>query len=100
MRRVLALYGKPNDPDHFRRYYEETHIPIARKLPGLKGIRWAFDVEGLGGESPYFCVCELDFESAEALQAAVASPEGQATVADVPNYASGGLTLVHYDVRD
>ena len=100
MRRVLALYGMPQDPEHFRRYYEETHIPLARKIPGMKGLRWSFNVEGLMGESPFFCVCELDFESAESLEAAVASPDGQATAGDVPNYATGGVTLVHYDVGD
>ena len=98
MHRVLALYGMPKDPEHFRRYYEETHIPLARKLPGLKGFRWSFDVQGLMGESPYFCVGELDFDSAESVQAALESPEGQVTAADVPNYATGGVTLVHYDV--
>lgn len=30
--------------------------------------------------------------------AARASPEGQATAADVPNYATGGASLVHYEV--
>jgi len=34
------------------------------------------------------------------LQVALATPEGQATAADVPNYASGGVALVHYDVGD
>lgn len=100
MHRVLALYGMPKDPEHFRRYYEETHIPIARKMPGAKGLRWSFDVQGLMGESPYFCIAELDFDSAESLQAAFETPEGQATAADVPNYATGGLTIVHYDVGD
>lgn len=101
MHRALALYGTPTDPDHFRRYYESTHIPIARTIPGVKGLRWSFDVQALtGGESPYFCVAELDFESAEALQAALETPEGQATAADVPNYATGGVTIVHYDVPD
>ena len=36
MHRVLALYGMPKDSEHFRRYYEQTHVPIARKIPGLK----------------------------------------------------------------
>lgn len=100
MHRVLALYGMPNDPEHFCRYYEQTHVPIARKIPGLMRFRRSFDVEGLMGESPYFCIRELDFESADALQAALNSPEGQAMAGDVPNYASGGVTLVHYDVGD
>jgi hypothetical protein len=30
----------------------------------------------------------------------LASPEGEATAADVPNYATGGALLLHYDVRE
>ena len=37
---------------------------------------------------------------AAALDAAFASPEGEATAADVPNYATGGALLLHYDVRE
>ena len=98
MHRVLALYPPPKDPDHFRSYYESTHTPLVRKMPGLRGFRYSLDVQGLGGDSPYFCVAELDFDSADALMAAVNSEEGKATVADVPNYATGGIVLVHYDI--
>jgi uncharacterized protein (TIGR02118 family) len=34
------------------------------------------------------------FESDEALRAAMASPAGQATVADVANFATGGATVL------
>lgn len=98
MHRVLALYGQPTDPAEFRRYYESTHAPLAQKMPGLKGFRWSFDVGGLMADSPYFCIAELDFESLDALQAALASPEGQATAGDIPNCATGGVTIVHYEV--
>lgn len=100
MYRVLALYPRPNDPDHFRAHYEQTHIPLARKLPGLRGIRYSLDVKPLAGDAaPYFCVAELDFDDEAALMAALQSSEGQAVVADVQQYASGGLTLVHYEPK-
>jgi uncharacterized protein (TIGR02118 family) len=101
MHRVLALYPHPADPEHFRAYYERTHIPLARTLPGLRGIRWSLGVEPIGeGAAPYFCVAELDFDDEAAVLAALQSPEGQAVVADVPNYASGGINLIHYEVRE
>ena len=46
-----------------------------------------------GSEAPYYYVAELAFDDAEVLQAALASPEGQATGADVANFASGGVTM-------
>jgi uncharacterized protein (TIGR02118 family) len=100
MYRVLALYPKPSDPEHFRDYYSNTHMPIAAKLPGLKSMRYSMEVEGVMGDSPYFCVAELEFESQEALLAALQSPEGQATAGDVQNYATGGIVLIQYDLTE
>ena len=36
MVRLLVLYGHPTDPATFDKYYEERHIPIAKKMKGLK----------------------------------------------------------------
>ena len=100
MHRVLALYPPPRDPEHFRNYYVSTHVPLANTLPGLRGFRYSFDVQALGGSSPYFCVAELDFDSADALMAALNSEEGKATAGDVQNYATGGIVLLHYEMTD
>ena len=48
MHKLLVLYNEPKDPTHFRKYYVETHLPLARKLPGLKASRYSFDVKPLG----------------------------------------------------
>lgn len=97
MYKLLALYPPPTDPAHFRRYYEQTHLPIALTMPGLQGYRYSFAIEGLGAPSPYFCVFEGDFADKAAFDAALASDAGQRTAADVANYATGGVTLLHYE---
>ena len=33
MHKLLVLYNEPKDPAHFRKYYVETHVPLASKLP-------------------------------------------------------------------
>lgn len=100
MHKLLVLYNEPNDPTHFRKYYVETHVPLAGKMPGLKASRYSFDVKPLGpGKAPYFCIFEAEFENEAALMNAFASKEGQAVAADVPNYASGGVTIVHFPIR-
>ncbi|SEF38186.1 conserved hypothetical protein [Amycolatopsis pretoriensis] len=96
MHRLTVLYPPPADEAHFREYYVRTHLPLAEKLPGLVASQYSFDVVSLGGESKYFAVFHADFESAEAMAAALGSPEGKAVSADVPNYASGGVELIHY----
>ena len=99
MHRLLVLYPPPSDPDHFRSYYEDTHLPLAAKLPGLRAYRYSFDVATAGGASPYYCVFEADFDDAAALSAAQESTEGQAVRADVPNYATGGAVVLNYELR-
>jgi uncharacterized protein (TIGR02118 family) len=100
MHKLLVLYNEPKDPTHFRKYYVETHSPLVSRLPGLKTSRHAFDVKPLGsGKPPYFCVFEAEFESETAMMGALGSKEGQAVTGDVPNYASGGATMMHFAVK-
>ncbi len=51
-----------------------------------------------GGESPYFCIFEGEFDDAAAMGAAMASPQGQVVAADVPNYAPEGTVMISFDV--
>ncbi|MFI1916592.1 EthD family reductase [Nocardia sp. NPDC020380] len=100
MHRLLVLYPKPVDPDHFRDYYVTTHIPLVRNWPGLLACRYSFDVASAVGEAPYFAVFEADFADAAALAAARSSAEGQQVSADVANYATGGVVVIDYPVQD
>ena len=99
MHRLLVLYPPPTDPDHFRSYYEDTHLPLVARFPGLRGHRYSFDVAAAADESPYFCVFEAEFRDGAALGAAMGSPQGQEVAADVPNFAQRPPTLIHYSVE-
>jgi uncharacterized protein (TIGR02118 family) len=99
MHKIVVLYPPQPDPDAFRAYYEGTHIPLARKLPGLLALRYSFGVESVGVDSPWFCIFEADFADGGAMGAAMGSPEGQAVAGDVPNFAKVAPTLIHYPVE-
>ncbi|MCC3332032.1 EthD family reductase [Nocardia abscessus] len=88
------------DPDHFRDYYVNNHLPLVMNWPGLLGWRYSFDVAATNGEAPYFAVFEGDFADAAALAAARESPQGQRLAADVVNYATGGVVIIDYPVQD
>ena len=79
--RFLALYETPNDPEAFDRHYREVHIPLGRRLPGLRRYAVGRDVAAVRGV-PYYLVAELEWDTMEELRAAFASPEGRATAAD------------------
>ena len=99
MAQILVLYNAPADPAAFDRYYHQTHIPIAKKIPGLRSyVISNGPVQALAGTAPHL-VAILQFDSMVDVNAALASPEGQATAADLPNFASGGASLLIYDSR-
>ncbi|GAC1598169.1 MAG: EthD family reductase [Candidatus Velthaea sp.] len=98
---LMALYNAPKDMTAFEAYYFGTHVPIAKRLPGLRKYtvnRGA--LAAAAGEPPYVLVAILEFDSMAALQAAVTSAEGQAAVADVPNFATGGVSILMYETQD
>jgi uncharacterized protein (TIGR02118 family) len=76
----------------------ETHLPLVSKLPNLRASRYSFDVKPLGPGKAPFCVFEAEFDNEAALMAALGSKEGKAVAGDVPNYASGGVTMMHFAV--
>lgn len=97
MAQLLVLYNTPADADAFDRYYREKHIPLARRMPGLRSYSInKSPVQALAGSVPHL-IAVLTFDSMDDLRAAVASPEGQAAAADVPNFASGGATVLLYE---
>ncbi|MFC7405621.1 EthD family reductase [Georgenia alba] len=99
MHKVLVLYPPPADPAAFEQHYRDVHLPLVRKLPDMLAHRFTLAVRSQEEPSPYFAVFEADFPDEETYVASMASPEGQAVGADVPNYASGGVVVLHYDVE-
>ena len=98
--RLVVNYGQPDDPGAFDEYYRDTHMPLAMEMPGL--IRFtAGHAKSMdpSQQAPYF-VAELDFESEESMMKAFASPEGRSAGEDVANFATGGATMAHFDVRE
>jgi uncharacterized protein (TIGR02118 family) len=101
MTRLLVLYGHPKDPAAFNKYYHEVHVPIAKKMKGLK--KWTIGkATGMpdGKPSSYYYIADLYAESRAAMEAILATPEGRAAVEDVPKFASGGVTFVWTEIKE
>ena len=90
MTKVLILFRKRSDLGlvEVQRYWKQTHGLIAAKMPGLRRYIQDHVIADLPQEDrPYDGVAELWFDSAEAFHASMASPEGQATLADAATFA-------------
>jgi uncharacterized protein (TIGR02118 family) len=96
---LMVLYRPPADRAAFNQYYEQAHLPLAQKIPGIRAARYSLDVAAAEGDAAFTAVFEADFDSAEDMAAGLASPEGAAAQADVPNFATGGLEILHFPAR-
>ena len=92
--KLVVLYTQPDDPDAFDRYYLETHMPLVAKIPGLQRAETGrLDAALDGGEKTYHRMAELYFADQQAIEAAFASEEGQATAADYQQIAPPGSRM-------
>lgn len=98
MARLIVMYKTPTDAETFNSYYRETHIPLAKRLPGLRSYEISKGpVSTPGGASDYHLVAVLGFDDLGALQAALGSPEGAAAVADLDVFATAGVDILMFD---
>lgn len=95
MPKLIVLYPPPANVATFERRYQSEHIPmVLQKVPGVKKFIAAQVLGTPVGAAPYQRVAELYFDSIESLQAAMASPGGQATVAHAMDISTGGPPVV------
>ena len=62
MHKLIAIYKVPEDMDSFESYYNETHMPITRKIPNLKKVRVNKVFGTPMGKSDLHMIAELCFE--------------------------------------
>lgn len=87
------MYRPPADPEAFDRHYWDTHIPLAKQLPGLRSYEVARGPVAIAG-GPFHLVGTLEFDDMAAIQTAFASDIGAACAADRRILAPGDDDLV------
>lgn len=97
---LVVMYKVPQNVAAFDRHYFEKHVPLAKRIPGIKKYEISQGpVATPGGPSGYHLVATLQFDDMAAIQRAFASAEGQAAVADVQTFATGGVDIFMFDSR-
>jgi uncharacterized protein (TIGR02118 family) len=99
--RTIALFSRKPGMSfaQFDEYWRETHAPLAAKVPGV--IRYVqrhiVPQDGAGEPDNDFGIdgiAELDYESADAMEAGWASAAGQKALDDVPNFLGKHYVVV------
>jgi uncharacterized protein (TIGR02118 family) len=90
---LVVLYGQPTDPAAFEEYYVTTHLPLAN---GIELLQQLILVSNLvlpeGGQGDHYRMTLGVAASQDDLMTVLASEQGQAAVADIANFATGGFT--------
>lgn len=97
--KLVALY---NVPEADRALFDQqfaTHVPLVKKLPGLRSFELARNPKNMmGGASPYYLIGILTFDNMASLKAAMSSPEGQEAGNNIMSFASNYITMLSSEV--
>lgn len=101
MVRFLVLYPQPIDPAAFDRHYAEVHVPLAKKLPGLRSYNLGRPSSAVRGPEPYYLVAELEWDDMDSLERDFASPLGQEVARDADRLAElcPGVRAMVYELE-
>ncbi|MFD1739766.1 EthD family reductase [Bacillus salitolerans] len=95
MVKLIALYKHPEDKAAFDEHYFNTHMPITSKIPGLqKSVVTKVVGSPMGGEGKYYLMCEMFYDSHDALKEAMKTDEARASGKDLMKFAGELVTLM------
>jgi len=87
MVRFMVLYQPPADAEAFEKHYFGFHVPLAKRLPGLRRYTVSRNPSDVRGPDSYYMVAELDWDDMDSLRQDFASPLGKEIAGDVHKLA-------------
>lgn len=99
MVKFVALYKKPADVKSFDENYFGTHLELAGKIPGLKKVEVSKVVGSPMGESEYYLIADLYFDTMDDLKNGMSSPEGRAAGKNLMTFAKDIVQFMHVEVE-
>jgi uncharacterized protein (TIGR02118 family) len=83
MAKMVVIYQRPEDVEAFERHYFEKHIPLAKRLPGMRKYEVSYGpIISPASPSDAWLIGTLHFDSLEAIQEAFTSDVGKECAAD------------------
>lgn len=95
MVKLVALYRKPVDREAFERAYFETHLPLVRKIPGLKRVQVSRVIGAPRGEPDFYMTAELYFKDKDTMDGGLASPENLEAGRNLMSFAKGLVSFMY-----
>lgn len=103
MARMVVIYRTPRDIEAFDRHYFGIHVPLAKRIPGLRKYEVSDGAIATPvGTADVHRIGTLYFDDLAAIRRAFASPQGQAAGADRRLFApdDSGVQMFLFDNRE
>ena len=84
----FVAYEQPSDVAAFERHYFDVHVPLAKRLPGLRSYSISRNPMTVRGVEPSYLVALLEWDDMDSLRQDFASPLGQQMSRDVDHLAT------------
>jgi uncharacterized protein (TIGR02118 family) len=100
---MVVIYRTPKNVEAFDQHYFDIHVPLAKKIPGLRKYEVSDGpIATPVGSSDVYRIGTLHFDNLAAIKNAFASPEGQAAAADRRLFApdDSGVQMFLFDNRE
>ena len=95
---VVVLYNQPKDTAAFEKYYAEKHGPLvashAQEIGFTRADFVRFAPTPDGKPAPVYREADLRWDSKEARDKGMATAGFKAVAGDIPNFATGGVTVL------
>lgn len=101
MVKVVALWNIPKEmkEEEFENWYQQKHIQDAKNIPGLRKYQVNKVVQRYQSSSKYYRMAELCFDSIDAAEKALESPEWQYAFKDAKGKIADHVRLF-FDTRE
>lgn len=99
MVKLIALYKNVANVETFEDVYFNQHIPLTRKMPGLRRIEVNRVTGAPRGEPEYYMVTSLYFDGAESMQQSLMSEESRAAARTLRD-AGAEVTMLLANVEE
>ena len=87
MYQLIAMFRHPADPAAFEQAYTESHLPLARKIPGLTSLTVSKFHPAKDGPAKYYQMAVLNFPDKDTFKMAMRSHENGEAGANLMEFA-------------
>lgn len=98
----FVAYEQPSDVAAFESHYFDVHVPLAKRLPGLRRYSVSRNPTTVRGSEPDYLVALLEWDDMDSLRRDFESPLGQETARDVDHLATlcPGIRSTIFELED